>query len=52
MLSALKKDKKNTAQNLVLILPVGKNAEIKKVELIFDKAFIMQCQTFFETNLL
>ena len=52
MLSALKKDKKNTAQNLVLILPVGENAEIKKVELSLDDAFIMQCQTFFETNLL
>lgn len=52
MLSALKKDKKNTAQNLVLILPVGENAEIKKVELSLDDAFITQCQTFFETNLL
>ena len=52
MLSALKKDKKNTAENLVLILPVGENADIKKVELNLDKNFIKQCQKFIETNLL
>ena len=52
MLNALKKDKKNTAENLVLILPVGENADIKKVELNLDKNFIKQCQKFIETNLL
>ena len=51
MLSALKKDKKNTAENLVLILPVGEGAKIKKVELNLDKIFVKQCQKFIESNL-
>ncbi len=44
MLTALTKDKKNTSQNLVLILPVGKAAKIGRVEVSNDAAFHSQCE--------
>lgn len=46
MLSALMKDKKNTTSKLVLILPLGEEARIQRVELIPDDAFRAQCQQF------
>ena len=45
-LSALMKDKKNTAKNLVLILPVSNSCEIQKVEVPPDDFFIGQCSDF------
>jgi 3-dehydroquinate synthase len=45
-LSALMKDKKNTAKNLVLILPVTNSCEIQKVEVPPDDLFIEQCNNF------
>ncbi len=44
MLSALTKDKKNTASQLVVILPVGKDAAIQKVPLDNDPTFRSQLQ--------
>ena len=46
MISALMKDKKNTAKNLVLILPVSNSCEIQKVEVPPDDFFIGQCNDF------
>jgi 3-dehydroquinate synthase len=43
LLGALTKDKKNTSSNFVLILPVGENAEIQRVEVAPDAAFRDQC---------
>lgn len=48
MLSALKKDKKNTSSKLILIFPVGEAALIQRVEVVPDEAFQSQCQLFFE----
>ncbi len=45
-LSALMKDKKNTAKKLVLILPVSNTCEIQKVEVLPDEFFIEQCDEF------
>lgn len=46
-LEALKKDKKNTKTELVLILPCGADAEIKKVAVPVDDDFVNQCVNFF-----
>jgi 3-dehydroquinate synthase len=46
LLSALLKDKKNTATMLGLILPVGEEARIERVSVPLDDAFREQCQTF------
>lgn len=46
MLGALMKDKKNTATNLVLIFPVGENAEIQRVAVPPDAEFRSQCEQF------
>ena len=46
MLSALKKDKKNTSSMLGLIFPVGENAEIQRVQVPPDDIFIGQCKQF------
>ena len=48
MMSALKKDKKNTTEKLVLILPVGDDAKIQRVEIAPDAAFRGQCQLFLD----
>ena len=48
MLSALSKDKKNTSNKLVLILPMGDNAIIQRFEIDSDLAFYNQCQQFFK----
>ncbi len=45
MLSALGKDKKNTAEKLVLILPVGDNADIQRVEVTAGPDFRQMCGT-------
>lgn len=44
LLSALMKDKKNTASKLALIFPVGDTAIIQRVEVVPDQAFYQQCQ--------
>lgn len=46
MLSALLKDKKNTTSKLVLIFPVGDDAEIQRIEVAPDEAFKKQCEQF------
>jgi len=46
MLSALMLDKKNTDTMLGLILPVGDNAEIQRVDVFPDKEFYSQCSQF------
>lgn len=46
-IEALKKDKKNTDTDLVLILPCGEDAEIRKVKVPLDDSFIDQCANFF-----
>ena len=48
MISALKKDKKNTGSALSLILPVGDSVEIKKVEVLADNLFYDQCSQFLD----
>ncbi len=42
MYSALKKDKKNTTDKLVVILPVGEDANIERVEVTPDEVFRQQ----------
>ncbi len=46
LLMALLKDKKNTSSKLVLILPVGENAVVQRIEVAFDETFRSQCQHF------
>lgn len=43
---AIMKDKKNTSTHLVLILPVGTEAKIQKVEVSPDNEFRSQCKEF------
>lgn len=45
VLDALTKDKKNTSQNLVLILPTGKEARISRVEVGNDMTFREQLES-------
>ena len=45
---AISKDKKNTASQLSLILPVGENASIERVAIDNDELFVRQCLSFFE----
>lgn len=42
LLNGLLNDKKNTESNLVLVLPVGQDAEIRCVEIAPDKIFLAQ----------
>lgn len=44
MLSALMKDKKNTTSKLVLILPIGEEAKVQRVEVAPDDIFVSQCK--------
>lgn len=44
LLSALLKDKKNTATQLVLIFPLGDDARIERVRVDADSAFRAQCE--------
>jgi len=48
IISALTKDKKNTASQLSLIFPVGEKANIEKVNLTLDDSFRSQCQVFLD----
>lgn len=48
LLAALMKDKKNTATNLVLVLPTGPVATIQRTEVPPDDRFRAQCRTFLE----
>lgn len=47
MLDALMKDKKNTTTMLGLILPVGEDANIERVQIALDDVFRTQCEDFF-----
>lgn len=44
MLSALMKDKKNTTSKLVLVLPIGEEAKVQRVEVAPDGVFFSQCK--------
>lgn len=46
LIAALMKDKKNTATKLVLILPLGDEAKIERVQIDADDAFRNQCSQF------
>ena len=46
LISALKKDKKNTAERLVLIMPMGDDASVQKIEVLADENFSAQCERF------
>lgn len=46
MLTALMKDKKNTSTLLGLILPVGEDASIQRVQVPLDAAFRAECESF------
>jgi len=46
LLSALMKDKKNTTDKLVLIFPVGEDAQAQLVEVAPDELFQSQCKMF------
>ena len=48
IISALTKDKKNTATKLALIFPVGELAHIQKMDVVLDDAFRGQCQVFLD----
>ncbi len=48
LVSALKKDKKNTASKLVLIMPVGDKADIQKVEVNANDEFLGYCEDFLD----
>lgn len=43
LVGALTKDKKNTARKLVLIFPVGTEADVQRTEVPLDNDFIQQC---------
>lgn len=44
MINALSKDKKNTTDNIVVIMPVGERSEIQRVEIPNDQTFRQQCE--------
>ena len=46
VIAALAKDKKNTSTSLVLILPFGEHAQLKRVEVKLDNNFINYCDEF------
>ena len=46
LIAALMKDKKNTATKLVLIFPLGDEANIERVEIDADDRFLKQCGQF------
>jgi 3-dehydroquinate synthase len=46
LLSALKKDKKNKGDMLGLIFPIGENADIQRIYIPSDDAFVVQCKMF------
>lgn len=48
LMTALQKDKKNTATMLGLIFPLGENAIVSRVQLPFDQQFLEDCQTFLD----
>jgi 3-dehydroquinate synthase len=48
LVGALMKDKKNTATELVLILPLGEEAKIERVQVVADALFRSQCSQFLE----
>ena len=48
LISALKKDKKNTVENLMLILPVGEQASVEIVAVKADELFVSQCKRYLD----
>ena len=48
LISALKKDKKNTVESLMLILPIGEQALVERVAVKADELFISQCKRYLD----
>jgi len=48
LISALKKDKKNTAENLMLILPIGDQASVEIVAVKANDEFVSQCKRYMD----
>jgi 3-dehydroquinate synthase len=48
LISALKKDKKNTVENLTLILPMGDQAKVERVSVKADEIFVSQCKRYLD----
>jgi len=48
LIKGLKKDKKNTSENLVLILPTGEKATVEKIEIKADEDFSSLCKKYFD----
>lgn len=48
LILALKKDKKNTVENLMLILPVGDQAAVERVAVKADEVFVSQCKRYLD----
>jgi 3-dehydroquinate synthase len=48
LISALKKDKKNTVESLMLILPIGEQASVERVAVKADKLFVSQCKRYLD----
>lgn len=51
VIEAIKKDKKNTSDSLVLIMPTGDDAGIKKIEVAPNEDFSNQCSRFLAEKL-
>jgi 3-dehydroquinate synthase len=48
MLTAFMRDKKNTAEKLVVILPIGEEARMQRVEIAPDEVFRDECRSFLD----
>jgi 3-dehydroquinate synthase len=48
LISALKKDKKNTVESLMLILPIGEQASVERVAVKADELFVSQCKRYLD----
>jgi 3-dehydroquinate synthase len=50
-IASLIKDKKHTSSNLMLVLPVGDEAKIQLVPVVFDNKFTVLCKNYLNNNL-
>ena len=48
LIAALKKDKKNTVENLMLILPIGDQVSVERVAVKADELFVSQCKRYLD----
>ena len=48
LILALKKDKKNTVENLMLILPIGEQVTVERVAVKADDLFVSQCKRYLD----